>query len=65
MCNPNCYDGSNLNAKIPSIYIVSKKQVSGFSRVAAYFEQLHQVIVLPVNIATYGDGRIHLQKVGF
>lgn len=56
---------TNLNTEIASINIVAQEKVSSLGGISAYFEQLHEIIVLPMNISTYCNGRVHLQEVGF
>lgn len=52
-----------LNTKVPTINVVSEKQITRLCRVAADLEQLHEVVVLAMHIATHGDGGIHLKHV--
>jgi hypothetical protein len=54
---------SDLNAEVSSIDIVSQEQVSRLCRVATHFKELHEIVVLPMNITTHSDGRIHLQQI--
>lgn len=56
---------SYLNAKVPSIDVVAQEKVPGLGGVAADLEQLHQVVVLSVNVTTDGDGGIHLEHIRF
>lgn len=54
---------TDLNAKITSVDVVAQKQVPCIDRVAADLEQLHQVVILPMDIAAYRNRRVHLQQV--
>jgi hypothetical protein len=56
---------TNLYTEITSVNIVSQKEISGVGWIATNFKELHEVVVLPMNISTYSDWRVHLQKVGF
>lgn len=42
-----------LDGEVSSIDIVSQEKVSGVCRVASNLEQLHQIVVLSVNISTH------------
>lgn len=44
-----CY----LYAKVAPINVVAQEQVFGGGRRTAHFEQLHQIVELPVNIAAH------------
>lgn len=50
-----------LNGKVSAINIVSEEEVSGVRGVSADLEQLHQIVVLAVDISADGDWRIHLE----
>jgi len=52
-----------LDTEITPIHIVAQEQVARFCRIAPDFEQLHEVVVLPVDVTTHGDGGVHLQQV--
>jgi hypothetical protein len=54
-----------LDAEVATIYVVAQEEVARLCRVAADFEQLHEIVVLAVDITTDGDGRIHLQQIRF
>jgi hypothetical protein len=54
-----------LNAKITTINVVSEEEVAGLGRITTDFEQLHQIVVLAMNVAADGDGGVHLEHVGF
>lgn len=51
-------------AKIAPINIVAQEEVSRLSRVATDFKELHQIVVLAVDVAADGDGGVHLKEVG-
>lgn len=53
-----------LDAEIASIDVVSQEKVASLCRVSSDLEQLHQIVVLAVNITTNSDGGIHLQQIG-
>lgn len=55
---------NTLNTEISSINVISKEQVSCLGWVATNFEELHQIVVLAVNISADSDWRIHLQEIG-
>ena len=54
-----------LNAVPASINIVAQKYVVGVGRVAPYFEELEQVVKLPVDVAADGDRRSNFDNIGF
>jgi hypothetical protein len=54
-----------LYAEVPTVDVVSQKEVSSLGRVTAHFEELHQIVVLAVDVAAHGDGGVHLEEVGF
>jgi hypothetical protein len=53
-----------LDAEVSSVDVITQEKVASLGWVATDLEQLHQIVVLAVNIATYGNGGVHLQKVG-
>lgn len=55
---------NTLNTEVTSVDVITKEEVPGLGGVATNFEELHEIVVLSVNIATNGDGSIHLEKVG-
>ena len=50
---------ANLYAEISSIDIVSQEQISSLGRVAADLKELHQVIVLAVDVTADRNRRVH------
>lgn len=54
---------SYLNTEVTTIYVVTQKQVARLSRVAADFKELHEVVVLPMNVTAHSNGCVHLQQV--
>src|SRR5271170_5160746 len=54
-----------LDAEVPSIDVVAKKKISCLSRISTDFKQLHEIIVLAMNITTDRDWRVHLKEVRF
>ena len=52
---------THFDTEIPSINIVSKEEIPCLRRVATDLEQLHQVEVLTVDIATHGDRSVHFE----
>ena len=54
---------TNLNTEIPSVYIVTEKQIPGLSRIATNFKEFHQIKVLAMHIATDSNRRIHLEQI--
>lgn len=55
---------NTFDAKVSSVNVVAEEEVSRLSRIAADLKQLHQVVVLAVDITADGDGGVHLEKVG-
>jgi hypothetical protein len=55
---------SDLDAEVASVDVVSQEQVACLGRIAAHFKQLHEVVVLSVDVTAHGYGRVHLQQVG-
>ena len=53
-----------LYTKVAAVDIVSQEEVSRLGRVATDLKQLHQVVVLAVDVTADSDGRVHLQQVG-
>jgi hypothetical protein len=53
-----------LYAEVASIDIVTEEEVSGLSGVTSNFKQLHQIVVLAMNVTTDSNGGVHLQEVG-
>lgn len=53
-----------LNTEISTVDVVTQEEIACVCRVATNFEQLHQIVVLAMNITADGNGGIHLQKVG-
>ncbi len=53
-----------LDAEITAVDVVAQEEVPRLGRVAANLEQLHQVVVLAVDVAAHGDGGVHLEQVG-
>ena len=64
MLTATCAQNSDLNAEVSPIDVVSQEQVSRLCRVTAHFKELHEIVVLPMNITTHSDRRIHLQQIG-
>ena len=52
---------SDLNAKVPSVDVVTQEEIASLGGVTPNLEQLHQVKILTMYVAAYGDGRIHLE----
>lgn len=50
-----------LYTEVATVDVVTKEQVSGLGRVAANFEQLHEIVVLAVDVTADGDGGVHLE----
>lgn len=55
---------NTLYAEITSVDVVTKEEISGLGGVTTNFEELHEIVVLSVNVTTDGDGSVHLEKVG-
>ncbi len=53
-----------LDAEITAVDVVAQEKVPRLGRVTADLKQLHQVVVLAVDVATHGDGGVHLEQVG-
>lgn len=56
-------DCQYLDAEVSSVHVVTQEEISRFFRVSSDLKELHQIVVLPVNITAHGDGSIHLQQV--
>lgn len=54
-----------LNAVPTPINIVAQKDVVGVWRIAPYFEELEQVVELPVNVTADGDRGSNFDNIGF
>lgn len=53
-----------LYAEVAAVHVIAEEEIPSLGGVAANLKQLHQVVVLAVDIAAHGDGRIHLEQVG-
>lgn len=53
-----------LDGEIATIDVIAKEEIPCLGRVTSNLEQLHQIVVLAVDITANGDGRIHLKEVG-
>lgn len=54
-----------LNAEISSIYVVSQKQISCRLWASAFLEELHEVVILTVDVSTDCDGSVDVEDVRF
>ena len=54
-----------LNAVPAPINIITQKDVVGVGRIASYFEELKQVIQLPVDVTADGNRRSNFDNIGF
>jgi hypothetical protein len=57
------YCASYLNTEVAAVHVVAQEEIACLGRVATNFEQLHKIVVLPVNVTTNGDGCVHLQEI--
>lgn len=64
MSSPELVWGADFDAEVSTIHVVSQEQIARLRWVATNFEQLHEIVVLSVNITAHGYGRIHFQQVG-
>lgn len=53
-----------LDTEVTTVNVVAQEQVSGLRRVSADLEELHQIVVLSMDVTTDGDGSIHFQQIG-
>ena len=60
-----CCRMSYLNTEVTPIHVIAQEEIARLRRVATDFKQLHEIVVLTMNITAYSDGCIHFQKVGF
>ena len=58
------YSPTYLYTKVTTIDIISQEKVSSLLRISSDFKQLHEIIVLAVNVTADSDGRIHLEEIG-
>lgn len=65
-CNINSYQNPiylspcvlpYLDAKVASVDVITQKEIFGCGRVSADFEQLHQVVILSMNVAAHCQDR--------
>ena len=54
---------NDLDAEIPAIHVIAEKKITGFVRLTTNFEELYQVVELPMNITANGDGSGNLQHI--
>lgn len=59
----NGREATNLDTEIPSIDVITQEQIPRLDGVTPHLEELHQIIILPMDITTHGDGRIHFQQI--
>lgn len=55
---------NTFDREVTTVNIVAEEEVARLGRVATDLEQLHQVVVLAVNVTAHGDGSVHLEQVG-
>jgi hypothetical protein len=53
-----------LYTEVTTINVITKEEVACLGWVATDLEELHQVVVLAVNVTTDSDGGIHLEEIG-
>jgi hypothetical protein len=53
-----------LYTEVSSIYVVAQEEIASLRRVATNLKELHEIVVLPVNVTAHGNWGIHLQKIG-
>lgn len=53
-----------LDAEVSPVNVVAEEEVPRLGGVATDLEELHQIVVLAVDVAADGDGRVHLEEVG-
>jgi hypothetical protein len=53
-----------LDTEISTIDVVAEEEIPRLGRIASNLEQLHQIVVLAVDVTADSDGRIHLEEVG-
>lgn len=54
-----------LDTEVSSVHVVPQEKISRLFRISTHFEELHQIVILAVNIAAHGDRGIHLKQIGF
>lgn len=54
-----------LDGKVATVNVITEEEVARLGRVAADLEQLHQVVVLSVDVTADSDRGVHLEQVGF
>lgn len=54
-----------LDGKVAAVDVIAQKEVAGVCGVATDFKELHEIIVLAVDIAADGDGSVDFEQVGF
>lgn len=55
---------SHLYTKVAAINVVAQEKIACLCGVATDFEQLHEVVVLAVDITAHSNGCVHLEQVG-
>lgn len=54
---------SHLDTEVASIHVVAEEQISCLCGVSADLEQLHEIVILAMDVPADGNGSIHLQEV--
>lgn len=52
-----------LDTEVSAVDVVAQEEIPRLCGVATNLKQLHQVVVLAVDIAAHGNWRVHLEKV--
>lgn len=55
----NAFDG-----KVSTVDVIAEEKIASFGGIATDLEELHQIVILAVDITTDGNGCIHLEQVG-
>ena len=56
---------NTFDTEVAAVDVVTKEEVPCLGWVATNFKELHEIVVLTVDVAADGDERIHLQAVRF
>lgn len=52
-----------LDTEVPPVDIVAQEEIPRLCRITTDLKELHQIVVLAVDVATDGNGRIHFEQV--
>lgn len=52
------------DTEVTTVDVIAQEQVSSLGGITSNLEELHQVVILAVDVTAHGNGGIHLEEVG-